>query len=72
MCPNCILNQAGLAPGVYIAFGVCGIFFVAAVAAMWWAFRNGEFDDVEGSKFEMMHDGDDPIEAGNSPVKVQG
>lgn len=56
MCPNCILNQAGLQPGIYIAFGVCAVFFFAAVAAMWWAFRNGEFDDIESSKFDMMRD----------------
>jgi cbb3-type cytochrome oxidase maturation protein len=59
MCPNCILNQVGLAPGVYVAFAVCGVFFVAALAAMWWAFRNGEFDDIEASKFEMLDDSED-------------
>lgn len=56
MCPNCILNQVGLAPGVYVAFAVCGIFFAAAVFAMVWAFKNGEFDDIESSKFEMLDD----------------
>ncbi len=56
MCPNCILNKVGLAPGLYVAFGVCAVFFVVAVAAMWWAFRNGEFDDIESVKFEMMDD----------------
>ena len=58
MCPNCILNQVGLAPGVYVAFGICGAFFVAAMAAMFWAFKTGEFDDMEGSKFDMLDDGD--------------
>ena len=61
MCPNCILNQAGLQGGVYVAFGVCFLFFVAALAAMAWAFKNGEFDDMEGSKFEMLDDADDSI-----------
>jgi cbb3-type cytochrome oxidase maturation protein len=56
MCPNCILNQAGLQPGLYVAFGVCAVFFIAALAAMLWALKNGEFDDIEGSKFDMMHD----------------
>jgi nitrogen fixation-related uncharacterized protein len=56
MCPNCILNQAGLQPGIYIAFGICAVFFFAAVAAMCWAFRNGEFDDIEGPKFEVVRD----------------
>ena len=58
MCPNCILNQIGLSPGLYVAFGVCGLFFVAALAAMWWAFRNGEFEDMEASKFDMLDDGE--------------
>jgi cbb3-type cytochrome oxidase maturation protein len=59
MCPNCILNQAGLQTGVYVAFGVCLLFFIAAVVAMGWAFKSGEFEDIEGSKFEMLDDGDD-------------
>lgn len=58
MCPNCILNQAGLAPGVYVAYGICFLFFVVALAAMWWAFSNGEFEDMEGSKFDMLDDGE--------------
>jgi len=56
MCPNCVLNQAGMNVGVFIAFGVCAVFFVVGIAAILWAFRNGDFEDVEGSKFEMMDD----------------
>lgn len=58
MCPNCILNQAGLSSGVYVAYAVCLAFFVIALLAMRWAFKNGEFEDMEGSKFEMMDDGE--------------
>lgn len=58
MCPNCILNQVGISPGLYVAFGVCAIFFVVGIAAMWWAFRNGEFEDMEAVKYEMMTDGE--------------
>jgi len=58
MCPNCILNQVGISPGLYVAFGVCAIFFVVGIAAMWWAFRNGEFEDMEEVKYEMMTDGE--------------
>lgn len=58
MCPNCILNQVGISPGLYVAFGVCLIFFIVGIAAMWWAFRNGEFEDMEESKYEMMTDGE--------------
>jgi len=56
MCPNCILNQASLASGIYIAFGICALFFVVGGAAMYWAFRNGEFENMEDSKFEMLDD----------------
>ena len=61
MCPNCILNQAGLAAGVYVSFGICAIFFVAAIAAIFWAFKNGEFEDIEGAKFDMLDDGEDTL-----------
>ena len=70
MCPNCILNQAGLQPGVYIAFGICFVFFVAALAAMWWAFRNGEFDDMEGSKFDMLDDGEETAGAAQAKLRI--
>lgn len=59
MCPNCILNQASLQSGMYVAFGICALFFVVGVAAMYWAFRNGEFENMEDSKFEMLDDGPD-------------
>ncbi|MBX9688796.1 MAG: cbb3-type cytochrome oxidase assembly protein [Candidatus Obscuribacterales bacterium] len=65
MCPNCILNQAGLSAGVYVAYGICMLFFIVAMAAMWWAFRNGEFDDMESTKFDMLDDGDE-----NSPASL--
>ncbi|HEY9680181.1 MAG TPA: cbb3-type cytochrome oxidase assembly protein [Oculatellaceae cyanobacterium] len=56
MCPNCILNQASLDGGLYIAFGVCIVFFVVAIVAILWAFKNGEFEDMESTKFDMMDD----------------
>ena len=59
MCPNCVLNQAPLDTGLYVAFGVCIVFFVMAVAAMWYAFRNGDFEDIESSKFDMLDDSDE-------------
>ncbi len=61
MCPNCILNQAGLQTGVYISFGICAMFFLMAIFAMGWAFKNGEFDDIEGAKFDMLDDSDDSL-----------
>jgi len=59
MCPNCLLNQTGLSGGLYVAFGICGIFFLAALAAILWAFKNGEFENIEDTKFEMLDDSDD-------------
>jgi len=56
MCPNCVLNQAGLQGGMYVAFGVCGVFFIMAIFGILWAFKNGEFEDMEGTKFDMMDD----------------
>ena len=56
MCPNCILNQSPLDTGLYVAFGICVIFFIMAVWAMWWAIGNGEFEDIESTKFDMLDD----------------
>jgi nitrogen fixation-related uncharacterized protein len=39
-----------------VAFGICALFFVIAIAAIMWAFKNGEFEDMEGTKFDMMDD----------------
>lgn len=61
MCPNCILNQQGLSSGLYVAFFICGLFFVIAIAAMLWAFKNGEFEDMESVKFDMMDDDDNNL-----------
>jgi nitrogen fixation-related uncharacterized protein len=59
MCPNCILNQAGLSSGLWIAFGLCGVFFLVALVAIIWALRNGEFENMEDSKFDMLDDTDE-------------
>ncbi len=63
MCPNCILNQQGLSSGLYVAFFICGLFFVMAIAGILWAFKNGEFEDMEGSKFDMLDDDDSSVMA---------
>jgi nitrogen fixation-related uncharacterized protein len=67
MCPNCILNQASLASGLYVAFGVCGL----AIAAIWWAFRNGEFEDMEETKFDMMDDDVEGLNAARARTLVE-
>lgn len=61
MCPNCVLNQASLGAGLYVAFGICGVFFVIAVVGILWAFKNGEFEDLEAVKFEMLDDDEDLV-----------
>ncbi len=71
MCPNCILNQASMEGGLYVAFGVCGIFFIVALAAILWAFRNGEFEDLESTKFDMMDDDLDGAKAARARALVE-
>ena len=71
MCPNCILNQAGLQPGVYIAYGICALFFIVALVAMRWAFQNGEFDDMEDSKFDMLDDGLETEESKRARARIE-
>ena len=71
MCPNCILNQAGLSSGLWVAFGICGVFFVVALFALLWALRNGEFEDMEDSKFEMLDDSDDGVKAKRAREAVE-
>jgi len=71
MCPNCILNQASLQSGMYVAFGICALFFVVGVAAMYWAFRNGEFENMEDSKFEMLDDGLDGQLGGKAKAQYE-
>ncbi|HKJ89315.1 MAG TPA: cbb3-type cytochrome oxidase assembly protein CcoS [Gammaproteobacteria bacterium] len=33
---------------------------VLAVAALLWAIRSGQFDDLEGPAYRILHDDDDP------------
>ncbi|HEY9676973.1 MAG TPA: cbb3-type cytochrome oxidase assembly protein CcoS [Drouetiella sp.] len=71
MCPNCILNQAGLQGGMYVAFGICGLFFVVAIVGILWAFKNGDFEDVEGIKFDMMDDGENGPNAARARLAIE-
>lgn len=71
MCPNCILNQASPGGGIFVAFGVCAVFFVVAIAGILWAFRNGEFTDVEEVKFDMMDDDDKGLVAAQARAAVE-
>lgn len=57
--------------GLYVAFGVCILFFVVAVAGILWAFRNGEFEDIENVKFDMMDDDVDGAKAAAARALVE-
>lgn len=47
-----VFNKEGIL--IFCVFCVM-IFAIASMAAMW-AFDNGQFNDIEGAKFEMLDD----------------
>ena len=47
-----VFNKEGIA--IFCIF--CVMFFAIASMAALWAFRNGDFQDIEGAKFEMLED----------------
>jgi len=71
MCPNCILNQASLQGGMYVAFGICIVFFIVGIAAIMFAFKNGDFEDVEGIKFDMLDDDENGTNAARAKAAVE-
>ena len=71
MCPNCVLNGASLGGGIYVAFGICALFFVIGIAGVLFAFRNGEFEDLESVKFDMLDDGEDGALGAEARAKVE-
>ena len=56
MCPSCL--SGGIGPGYIAAFAICILFFLLAFAAMLLASRNGKLEDLEDTKFRMLHDND--------------
>jgi len=54
-----------------VAFGICVIFFIMAVWAMWWAIGNGEFEDIESTKFDMLDDSENGKLAGKARQAVE-
>jgi len=71
MCPNCVLNGASLGGGLYVTFGICALFFVIGVVGVWFAFKNGEFEDLEGVKFDMLDDGEEGELAAKAKAAVE-
>jgi nitrogen fixation-related uncharacterized protein len=56
MCPSCL--SGGIGPGYLAAFAICILFFLLAFVGMFWASRNGKLENLEESKFRMLHDDD--------------
>ena len=55
MCPNCILNQAGLGGAYYGAAVICIIFAVVALGIYLWGKKSGEFTgDSEEAKYSVF------------------
>jgi nitrogen fixation-related uncharacterized protein len=57
--------------GLYVAFGICALFFLVGVAGLLWAFKNGEFDDMEETKFDMLDDSPDGVVAQRAKAAVE-
>jgi nitrogen fixation-related uncharacterized protein len=71
MCPNCVLNGASLGGGIYVAFGICALFFVIGIAGVLFAFRNGEFEDLESVKFDMLDDDENGALGAEARAKIE-
>ena len=55
MCPNCVLNQAGLGGAYYGAAAICIIFAIVALALYVWGKKSGEFTgDSEEAKYSVF------------------
>lgn len=55
MCPNCILNQAGLGAAYYGAFTICILFAIVALVIYLWGKKSGEFTgDSEEAKYSVF------------------
>ena len=54
ICPSCIGTNLG--PGWIVAFAICILFFVVALGVMLWASGNGRLENLEDTKYKMLHD----------------
>jgi hypothetical protein len=53
-CPSCL--SPGIGIGYMAAYAICGLFFVLAAVALYWASRNGKLKNLEDSKYTMLED----------------
>ncbi|MBX2860498.1 MAG: cbb3-type cytochrome oxidase assembly protein CcoS [Vampirovibrio sp.] len=56
MCPSCL--SGGIGPGYIAAFFICGLFFLMAVIALFWASGTGRLENLEQAKYAMLKDED--------------
>jgi cbb3-type cytochrome oxidase maturation protein len=45
---------------LFLLIPVVLVLLAFAVAALMWAIRSGQFDDLEGPAYRILHDDDDP------------
>jgi cbb3-type cytochrome oxidase maturation protein len=45
---------------LFLLIPVVLVLLAFAVAALLWAIKNGQFDDLEGPAYRIIHDDDDP------------
>jgi cbb3-type cytochrome oxidase maturation protein len=52
---------------LFLLIPVVLVLLVFAVAALMWAIKSGQFDDLEGPAYRILHDDDDPRIPFNRP-----
>ena len=53
---------------LWLLLSLSGLFVIKALVAMFWAIKNGQFDDMEGPAVRILMDEDDPLLPKNSRV----
>lgn len=53
---------------LWLLLSLSGLFVLKALLAMFWAIRNGQFDDMEGPAVRILMDEDDPLLPQNRQV----
>ncbi len=53
---------------LWLLLSLSGLFVIKALVAMFWAIKNGQFDDMEGPAVRILMDEDDPLLPQNSRV----
>ncbi len=46
---------------LWLLLSLSGLFVAKALIAMFWAIKNGQFDDMEGPAVRILMDEDDPM-----------